>query len=213
MSRAGCLTALPLLMSLTMTFGAARAAGFDCTKAATAQEKTICQDPTLNALDEQLAAAYRDATRRCPASALKQQQQQWLKRIRKACSDAPCLNTVYQKRLAELQSRSCPLEACTASGQSLLGAWQLASDAGSFEEISFAAGQTPNQGRFDTWLHSRPEFSDGRWQLHGCELRLIPPGEAEAGAVLLTVKSVSADTLEVLEAGESQSALYRRINP
>lgn len=205
----------PMLLVLALAaYGTAPgAAGFDCAKAATAVEKTICQDPALNALDEQLAAAYRDAGRRCPAAELKTEQQRWLKQVRNACRDAACLGQAYQQRLADLQVRQCGADVCAGFGPRLLGAWQLVSDAGSFEEIAFAAGQTPNQGRFDTWLHGHPEFIDGRWQLKACELRLIAPREPEAGAARLIVKAVDADGLQVLEADETEPALYRRIKP
>lgn len=205
----------PMLLALTLSGHAAqpRAAGFDCGKAGTPLEKTICQDPALNALDEQLAAAYRDAGQRCPAAELKTEQQRWLKSERNVCRDAACLAPVYQKRLTELQTRQCGSQACAGLGQRLIGAWRLASEAGSFEEIAFTAGQNSNQGRFDTWLHSRPEFIDGRWQLQGCELQLITPGEPDASAARLVVKSVNADSLQLLELDETEPALYRRIKP
>ncbi|MDD2761150.1 MAG: lysozyme inhibitor LprI family protein [Methylomonas sp.] len=204
---------LLLVLTLTVQATAPRAAGFDCGKTTTALEKTICQDPALSAWDEQLAAAYREAGRRCSAVELKTEQQRWLKDVRNACSDAECLAIAYQQRLAELQARRCGADVCAGFGQGLIGAWRLASGTGSFEEIAFSAGQTPNQGRFDTWLHSRPEFIDGRWRLQACELRLVTPGEPDASAARLTVKSLNADALEILEEGETEPARYRRIKP
>jgi hypothetical protein len=43
---------LALLMAFTMRAGVARAASFDCAKAATETEKAICSDPALSALDD-----------------------------------------------------------------------------------------------------------------------------------------------------------------
>lgn len=213
MNSARWLPPLLLVLVLAVQATAPCAAGFDCGKAATPLEKTICQDPALNALDEQLAAAYREAGQRCSSVELKTEQQRWLKDIRNACRDAACLAAAYQKRLAVLQVRRCGADVCAGFGQGLIGAWRLASGAGSFEEIAFATGQSPNQGRFDTWLHGRPEFTDGRWRLQACELRLIAPGEPDSSAARLTLKSVNADSLEVLEEGETEPARYRRIKP
>jgi hypothetical protein len=52
-----------LLVAAALAAGAARGASFDCGKAATAVEKSICADPKLGALDEQIARAYTELLR------------------------------------------------------------------------------------------------------------------------------------------------------
>lgn len=191
----------------------ARAAGFDCGKAVTRVEQTICQDAALSRMDEQLGAAYRTAAMRCPDADLKAEQQRWLRAVRDVCGDAACLAAAYRKRLTELQDRRCASDACAGFGPRLVGAWRRVSEAGSIEQIAFRGGQGGSQGRFDTWLHQRPEFVDGRWQLRACELRLLPAGEPDSRATTLSVLAVSDKELKLRDPDEAGPALYRRVRP
>jgi len=89
------------------------AASFPCPKASTPQEKAICADANLSALDEQLAGAY-DSMRKqlSPASAAEIQadQREWLKWLRATCPSkdgteiASCLQSKYNERLKDLQT-------------------------------------------------------------------------------------------------------------
>ena len=86
--------------------GAALGASFDCARAATAAEKTICADAELGTLDEHLGryyAAARDALGD-GAPCLQSDQQDWLRRVRDACRDRDCLRAAYLDRLAELDA-------------------------------------------------------------------------------------------------------------
>lgn len=75
------------------------ATSFDCRKASSYPEKTICADKELSVLDDALAKAYGQAL---PAkSSLAGEQRLWLKQ-RNACSDRDCLVSQYRGRLAEL---------------------------------------------------------------------------------------------------------------
>ncbi|WP_062788400.1 XAC2610-related protein [Aquitalea pelogenes] len=87
---------LPLLLPMLAT-----GASFDCSKAATATEQAICRQPELSALDEQVAAAYRQHNQQ---GLLQDNQRQWLAGPRAECkADASCLQSVYKERLAQLQ--------------------------------------------------------------------------------------------------------------
>jgi hypothetical protein len=97
---------LALVVSLSLT-QRTEAAGFDCAKAATRVEKTICDDANLSELDTRLTQLYtgtlaelsgRDRDR------VKQEQQQWLKQ-RNACADSQCLTGSYEKRIPELAAQ------------------------------------------------------------------------------------------------------------
>src|SRR6516164_6456413 len=93
------------------------AASFPCARASTAQEKAICSDARLSALDERLGAAY-DSIRKelSPdgAAKVKGDQLQWIKWLRVTCPDgtghtppadiASCLSGKYEARLKELQA-------------------------------------------------------------------------------------------------------------
>ena len=90
---AGLLACVPLLAS---------AAGFDCAKAASKVEKTICADPVLDDYDSRLARAWRAAQKQSRyAKELKADQQAWLK-ARNGCDDWACLRAEYTRRLAVL---------------------------------------------------------------------------------------------------------------
>ncbi|RQO66960.1 hypothetical protein DBR44_16800 [Aquitalea sp. FJL05] len=87
-----------LLLLLPML---AAAASFDCSKAASATEQAICSQPALSALDEQLAAAYRQHNQQ---GLLQDNQRQWLAGPRAECkADVACLQSRYQQRLEQLQ--------------------------------------------------------------------------------------------------------------
>ena len=70
----------------------ATAASFDCKKAATWVEKTVCSNPELSKLDEDLAKAYSDALASLSPEGqqeTKQYQKQWLKEISPYCEAGP----------------------------------------------------------------------------------------------------------------------------
>lgn len=81
-----------------------RAASFDCDKAATAIEKTICSDKALSDLDVKLAGLYNDVIASMPvrdADAVKNSQRAWTQ-LRNLCKDNRCLTDSYNKRITEL---------------------------------------------------------------------------------------------------------------
>jgi len=82
----------------------AGAQSFDCAKARTRIEKTICADRAIADLDEYLGRYYAAARREIPGAGacLQADQAQWLKATRDVCADSPCLQSAYLSRLAEL---------------------------------------------------------------------------------------------------------------
>lgn len=79
-------------------------AGFNCAKAGTWVEKTICADAQLSQLDEQLMTTYKKAlSTKADSSAVKTAQRSWLQSVRNACQDVACLKQAYSTRLAELK--------------------------------------------------------------------------------------------------------------
>lgn len=99
---------LPLLLCTL-----ARAASFDCAKAATAQEKTICASPALSAADDQMAAAYKAWIAAAPpawAAGIRENQIAWLRTRNTGCPAADannpiatCLSNAYKNRIDDLQ--------------------------------------------------------------------------------------------------------------
>lgn len=89
----------------------AEAASFDCNKAKTKIEKTVCADPQLSALDEKLASAYRAMLEKLSPEGqrvLREGQRQWLKALPNDCplegALRPCIQASYNDRLRELAS-------------------------------------------------------------------------------------------------------------
>ena len=75
------------------------AASFDCKKAATTVEKTICSEPELSRLDNELAFVYRNALKKvADPKTLKAQQFKWLS-VRNKCRTGSCLISVYQTQI------------------------------------------------------------------------------------------------------------------
>ncbi len=114
MIRLASLTLLALLA--TLDAGSAFAASFDCSKAASPREKTVCTNPTLSRQDDEVAAAYNALrTRLSPASAdlVRSDQREWLHYLDAACPAtgtsrfnhpiADCLHEKYSDRLKQLQ--------------------------------------------------------------------------------------------------------------
>lgn len=84
------------------------AASFDCRKASTPAEKTICSDPTLAALDSAMASVYRRVRAQLPTTErhrLVLEQRAWLKEVRDRCGDGACIAQAYTTRQMQLQAR------------------------------------------------------------------------------------------------------------
>lgn len=105
-----------VIMLTCLTATLAYSASFDCAKASTKMEKTICGDSKLSVLDEQLAKIYAETKKQIkddvPSSnKLTKSQREWLAGLRKKTNGADpcvvnkrCLINGYQKRIKELQN-------------------------------------------------------------------------------------------------------------
>jgi uncharacterized protein YecT (DUF1311 family) len=93
----------------------AHAASFDCSKAATAQEKAICATPDLSVADDQMAAAYQAwlaAASPDGVAGIRDDQRLWLRTRTTSCPAGnaanpieQCLRQVYKDRIDELRLR------------------------------------------------------------------------------------------------------------
>lgn len=104
MKIAAC-TVAAFLTALTASVSPARAASFDCAKAATPVEKAICGNTNLSNLDKYLGGYYYAARQELGdgATCLRDDQRHWIRATRNPCgSDVACLTKVYLKRLAVL---------------------------------------------------------------------------------------------------------------
>lgn len=95
---------VPLLILATLFCNTTSyAAGFDCNKARSSTEKTICNTTSLSNLDEILVLSFNKAVASsADVKALKTAQQAWLK-TREACtSNVSCITQAYTSRISEL---------------------------------------------------------------------------------------------------------------
>ena len=116
-----------------------------------------------------------------------------------------CLRDVIGMSLLTLAAGASAAP-CAVAARELLGAWR--SRGGPFEQMELTV-QGGHQV-FNSWLHDRPEVSDGRWMLSGCTLQ-ISAGRSGEGTWALEVMSLSASRLALREQGERRAAIYRRV--
>ncbi|WP_423760369.1 lysozyme inhibitor LprI family protein [Burkholderia sp. NLJ2] len=122
---------------LTLLPIAAHAAGFDCAKAASPTEKTICADTALSKLDGDLSAAWKKALAKGgDTAALKAAQLKWLKQRDQCGNDAPCLGDRYRERLASLNGTPLAADRWQQT-------WYLTSDNPSFGGVLTLTGTAP----------------------------------------------------------------------
>jgi len=99
------------------------AAGFDCAKASTHIEKTICSSRKLSMLDSSLSQIYSKIVNAPLCNDyqipyIKDDQNKWLKEVRNKCLDAPCLTRVYTERISEINNAIAqPLKLSNAKGK------------------------------------------------------------------------------------------------
>ena len=102
---------LPLLSlaAMSLALGALapdlQAAGFDCAKASTQVEKTVCATPTLSAKDEDMTRRYQALKH---LQVFRLLQGHWLKNTRNTCPDTDCLESVYRAQVKMLTSLPIP---------------------------------------------------------------------------------------------------------
>lgn len=100
-----------ILLILSSGFSFA-APSFDCSKASTVTEKTICNDNIglLQDQDSRLAEIYRNKIKNGEPDLLKKSQREWLKFRDKTCTsdyeldNENCLHTLYGERINELEN-------------------------------------------------------------------------------------------------------------
>jgi hypothetical protein len=95
---------------------------------------------------------------------------------------------------------------CAVTESMVTGPWQSVKG-GFFEE--FALEHEDGKRVFNSWLHSRPEYSGGEWTLKDCRLSIRVEG-AGASFDFAGVR-VSGNRLYLREEGEKVEAVYKRI--
>lgn len=102
-----CRVKVVLAVAMLVAPGVVDGASFNCSKATTIVEKTICANEKLSNLDEQLAKAYKFIILMSDnPGRVKGEQQEWLSNVRDQCQNESCLQGVYDSRLAQLAGSS-----------------------------------------------------------------------------------------------------------
>lgn len=83
-----------------MSVGSVNAAGFDCAKAGTVIEKTICKVPELDKLDTELNELYKANL----TDELKASQRQWVREVRNQQKSINSLTDAYKARITEIST-------------------------------------------------------------------------------------------------------------
>nr|WP_295738582.1 lysozyme inhibitor LprI family protein [uncultured Acidocella sp.] len=108
--------ALCLLFCSAFYCGAAQAASYNCSEAATTKERLICSNAALSAADYQLGAAFTEALGRLPAgdrALLRMDERNWIKGVGKFCPimaannrdfSVTCLMRTYAYRISYLKT-------------------------------------------------------------------------------------------------------------
>jgi uncharacterized protein len=84
-----------------------QAPSFDCSGRLAPDEATICADPALARLDQQLAAIYRRLRARLDQTQslrLRDEQRLWVSQRHGCVTDRHCLTTSFQSRIAQLEN-------------------------------------------------------------------------------------------------------------
>lgn len=131
------LKSIALLYALTIgcsLSGKAEAASFDCSKASTTVERSICASPELSSLDDEMAKTFRAALAK-GGEAIRPDQRIWMNQ-RNSCRDSSCLLSAYKNRLDVLrdsmnittrsttpQQVQSPLKSEAGKDDRLIGSW------------------------------------------------------------------------------------------
>lgn len=94
-----------VLAVTVLSVGAASAASFNCARAATPDERAICDDRWLNDQDVRMSQLYDIVRRLVPMGtrgAIMDEQTRWLRARRTCGANRACLNRSYTTRIAQL---------------------------------------------------------------------------------------------------------------
>ena len=112
------------IIAIVVTFLATEinAASFDCKKAKSELEHTICDHPKLSQLDTELGTIYQNLLQKLVKSEverLRQRQRRWLESRQNNCDvkNPDCLVTLYQQRVTTLEFRSSANYATSPAGK------------------------------------------------------------------------------------------------
>jgi uncharacterized protein len=144
---------IALLFIFSLCLEPAAAASFDCGKASTRVEKTICAAPDVGVLDVELAKRFQEGLKTHSPPAWREEQRRWLRELRDRCPDAACLRSAYASRLDQLAHRDNP----AAVDASVFGTYVAPTEVGYFDPDT----QNWKVGESDDCLSISPSADGG----------------------------------------------------
>ena len=148
------------------------AASFDCARAVTQMEKTICSDPELSKSDEDLAASYSRALKEASdPTAVKEQQREWLAAVQH-CTDVSCFRDAYSARIARLTYPEDGLWTGTLGKQEVMACFENNSDpnftnsAYYYLQNSQHIALVPRSGVANKWHENNLKNPTGIWTIN-----------------------------------------------
>lgn len=193
------------MVALIFVPAVSSAASFDCKKASTYVEHSICENSVLSVLDEKLSVSYKaNFSAADPASkpVLKQAQQMWLKEARNQCASVSCIEDAYRSRIAVLehgvQSNQPPSAAEPTMSVNEAGATAIASQPASATEAPKV--KVPDSSQKPASCEQWAAHQGQGWQEAKFDMVYRPLAKAAGVPVRFTG--------EVLDADPTQLAVY-----
>lgn len=189
----------PFLYSLLFLFaGCSQGASFDCSKATSVVEKSICSSADLSRLDSELSQVYKAGLQ--DLFNLREDQQEWLTKRRNTCADNTCIKTRYIERISEIRKS----QHCGYLQRSFDGRWTL-EEGDFFQQISFFPAADGKY--FDSWRNGRPEMS-GEVKFSECKV-IFQAAQGEFTLQLLPTK-VTRNQIVAREVDSQSTYKWRR---
>lgn len=130
---------------------------FDCNKATTAAEKTVCANEKLARLDKQLSQLYKQVLAASSnMDEVRLSQRNWLIGRRNKCTDKACLETAYASRISEIVKSTKWMT--NAKAQAICSTIVGAVNDGTIGK-RFQSFQAATQEEQKIWKESQPNLS------------------------------------------------------
>jgi len=187
------------ISAILLAANVCKSASFDCSKATSLVERTICADRELSNLDSKLGNLYKEKKASNPD--IGSSQREWLRGIRNACSSTECLKSAYLERISEIERDvACPIDP-----KKLPGTWvKLKGEA--FEEMSLT--NEHGEQLFISWLHHNPELS-GVWSFQNCVLNVRSESDSRI-SFDFKIESYSGKLLQLKDVDEGSVSVFQR---
>lgn len=199
----------PFILLWLAVLPTAQAASFNCVKAVSTIEKSICSDEELSKLDETLNKSYQHAIdQNVDKQKVIKEQRQWLKDVRNACHEIDCLRIAYKTRINDLSqyiNEASPIAGLFVTKADLGGARKflcIASMPDGRHDITVDTAYCPSEECMNARL-------DGAWSQQRIDGNLIHIVVHEGCELTITFKKEGA----YIKEGESGTCHQTSIHP